>query len=48
MEHLIIFLLAFNTGVVCFTAWHVVSYVRWKRMLAPWWQGQMEDKRNSK
>lgn len=31
MEYVLLFLLFFNSGVVAYTAWQIINYMRWKR-----------------
>ena len=33
MEYLIVFILAFNTGVLYYTSWQIVDYLKWKRKM---------------
>lgn len=32
MESLIVFILVFNTGILYYTSWQIVDYLKWKRM----------------
>ena len=33
MEHLIVAILTFNTGVLYYTSWQIVDYLKWKRKM---------------